>query len=127
MIIQVVKFQSGLPDEAVRRVMKERAPPFRALPGLPQKYYVRKHETGELAGIYQWDSEESLRAFRVSDLARTIPDAYQVVGQPHVETFEVLFPLRPEELTGATSQAMSAAFKDETPVGASRHEGPSAA
>ena len=61
-----------------------------------------------------------MRAFRVSDLARTIPDAYQVVGQPHVETFEVLFPLRPEELTGATSQAMSAAFKDETPVGASR-------
>ena len=25
MIIQVVKFQSGLPDEAVRRVMKERS------------------------------------------------------------------------------------------------------
>ena len=48
MIIQVVKFQSGLPDEAVRRVMKERAPRFRALPGLLQKYYVSGITQGAL-------------------------------------------------------------------------------
>jgi heme-degrading monooxygenase HmoA len=94
MIIQTVKFKSGLSDVEVRRTMEERAPQFRALPGLVQKYYVREVDGGEYSGIYLWDCEESLRSFRSSDLARTIPTAYQVVGQPRVETFEVLFPLR---------------------------------
>ena len=94
MIIQYVKFKSGLTDEQIRGIMDERAPRFRALPGLIQKYYARETQTGEFAGIYLWDSEESLRAFRESELARTIPIAYQVVAPPRVETLEVLFPLR---------------------------------
>jgi heme-degrading monooxygenase HmoA len=97
MIIQTVKFRSGLSEEAVRRVMEERAPQFRALPGLLQKWYVREPATGEFSGVYVWDSDESLRAFRASDLARTIPAAYEVLAPPRVETFEVLFPLRAVE------------------------------
>ncbi len=80
-------------DEAARRIMEERAPQYRAIPGLLQKYYVREPQTGEFAGIYFWDSEESLRAFRASELARTITSAYQVVEPPRVETLELLFPL----------------------------------
>jgi hypothetical protein len=94
MIIQTVKFKSGLSDAEVQRTMEQRAPQFRALPGLLQKYYVREVDSGEYSGIYLWDCEESLRSFRGSDLARSIPAAYHVVGQPRVETFEVLFPLR---------------------------------
>jgi hypothetical protein len=94
MIIQTVKFKSGISDAEVRRTMEERAPQFRALPGLLQKYYVREVGSGEHSGIYIWDGEESLRSFRSSELARSIPTAYQIVGQPRVETFEVLFPLR---------------------------------
>jgi heme-degrading monooxygenase HmoA len=97
MIIQVVAFASGLSIEDAQRVMAERAPQYRALPGLLQKYYVRDPATGELGGISLWDTAESLRVFRASDLARTIASAYRVVGQPRVATFEVLFPLRPEE------------------------------
>ena len=51
-------------------------------------------ETGEYTGIYLWDSEQSIREFRESELARTIPSAYQVAGQPRIEIFEVLRPLR---------------------------------
>ena len=94
MIIQTVKFKSGLPDVEVRAMMENRAPQFRALQGLLQKYYGREGETGEHSGIYLWDGEESLRSFRSSELARSIPAAYRVVGQPRIETFEVLFPLR---------------------------------
>lgn len=96
MIIQVVKFRPGLTDEEVRATMNERAPQFRALPGLLQKYYMREEATGEYAGFYFWDSAESLQAFRASELARTIPQAYQAQGTPRVETFEELFTLRPE-------------------------------
>ncbi len=75
--------------------MEERAPQYRALPGLLQKYYVREGETGEYAGIYLWDSEESMREFRDSELARTIPTVYKVVGQPRVEILDMILPLRP--------------------------------
>ena len=94
MVIQAVKFKSGLTDAEVRQTMEERAPQFRALPGLVQKYYLRDVETGEYSGMYFWDSDQSLGEFRKSELARTIPIAYKVIGQPRVETYEVIFPLR---------------------------------
>lgn len=94
MFIQFVKFKSGLSDEEVRRTMEARAPEFRAIPGLVQKYYVHEAETGEYAGIYIWESEEALNEFRDSELARTIPKAYQISGGPRVELLEVLTPLR---------------------------------
>ncbi|MFW9842202.1 MAG: YdhR family protein [Candidatus Thorarchaeota archaeon] len=94
MIIQVVKIKSGLSDAEVARVMKERAPQFRALPGLVQKYYGYEKNTGEFTGIYLWDTEESISDFRQSELAQTIPAAYEAQGSPRIEFFEVLFQLR---------------------------------
>jgi heme-degrading monooxygenase HmoA len=94
MIILTVKFKSALSDSDVLQVMKERAPGFRALPGLIQKYYGREKETGEFTGIYVWDSEESLREYRETELARTIPEAYKAEGQPRIEVFEVPLMLR---------------------------------
>ena len=94
MIILSIKFKSALSDSDVERIMKERAPRFRALPGLVQKYYGREQDTGEFTGIYVWDSEESLREYRKSELARTVPQAYQAQGQPRIEVFEVPLVLR---------------------------------
>src|SRR5689334_21128376 len=39
MLVLMYKFESRLPAADVRRIMRERAPLFRALPGLVQKYY----------------------------------------------------------------------------------------
>ena len=75
MLIQTVKFNSTLSEAEIQRVMEERAPQFRALPGLLQKYYLRDVQTGEVGAVYIWDSEESLRAYRQSDLAQTIKKA----------------------------------------------------
>ena len=94
MIIQFVKFKSGLSDAEVQHVMKERAPQFRSLPGLVQKYYGHEKQTGEFTGIYFWDSEQSMREFQQTELARTIPVAYKVASPPRTEFFEVMFPLR---------------------------------
>ena len=94
MIIHSVKFKSALSFSEVERIMKERAPAFRALPGLIQKYYGHEQETGELTGIYIWDSMQSLQEFRKTELARTIPKAYQAEGQPRIEVFEVPLVLR---------------------------------
>jgi hypothetical protein len=92
--IQFVKLKSGLSDAEVRRIMEERAPQFRAIPGLVQKYYGREAATGAYAGIYVWGSEASMRAFLDTELRRTIAQAYQTTEPPRVEFFEVLFRLR---------------------------------
>jgi heme-degrading monooxygenase HmoA len=105
MVIQFVKLRSRLPDGDVRRLMEERSPQFRQVPGLLQKYFCRESTTGEYAGVYLWESEESMRRYRQSELARTTPAAYKVEGQPRVEVFEVLFPLRSEGLAAAWAEA----------------------
>ena len=101
MIVQFVKFKSDLSDYEFRRIMEERAPQYRALPGLVQKYYIRESETGDYAGIYFWDSEESMREFLQSELARSIPAVYKAAGQSRVEIFEITLVLRPEEQPSA--------------------------
>ncbi len=94
MVIQFVKFKSGLADEKVLQTQQDRAPQFRALPGLIQKYYYRDPKTGEYGAVFLWDSHESLRAFRESELARTIPIAYEVEAPPRIEILDVIFALR---------------------------------
>ena len=93
MLIHFVRFKTQLPEEEVRRIMEERAPRFRReAPGLVQKYYGYEPESGAFCGCYIFDSEESRQAFRQSELARTIPTAYQA-EEMRIEVYEVLFPL----------------------------------
>jgi heme-degrading monooxygenase HmoA len=94
MIVQTVMFKSGLSGEEVRQTIEDRAPQYRALTGLLQKLYIKNKETGEYGGIYMWKDEESLEAFRRSELAKTIPEAYKVEGQARRETVEVIYTLR---------------------------------
>lgn len=94
MIMQVVHLKSALSEDELLAIAHERAPQFRALSGLVQKYYLKRPGTGEYAGVYIWDSMESLAAFRQSDLAESIAAAYEVSEPPEVEISEVMFPLR---------------------------------
>jgi hypothetical protein len=98
MFILIVKFHSGLADTEVRRNMEDRLSMFRAVPGLLQKYYAQETSTGDYCGIYLFDSEESLRDYRNSELARSIPPTYQLDGPARVEMMELLYPLRPENI-----------------------------
>ena len=97
MIVQVVKFKTGLSDEEASETITERAPHYEALLGLRQKLYIKEQGTGEYGGIYICDDVESMREFRESDLAATIPEAYRVEGKPRVEIFEVVSVLRAEQ------------------------------
>ena len=94
MIIQFVKLKSKLDETELLSRAQERKPQFEALPGLLQKYYVKLDDPGQFGGMYIWDSPESLMAFRDSDLAKSIPEAYEVIEAPEVELMKVLFQLR---------------------------------
>jgi heme-degrading monooxygenase HmoA len=94
-IIQIVRFRSGLPDEKVVENYKARAPQYREVEGLVQKYYLRYPDTGEVGAVYVWESSEAIRAFHESELGRSIGDTYQVQGEKVLENAEVLLVLHP--------------------------------
>ena len=90
----LVRFRSELSYEEVVRVIDDRAPDFRALDGLHQKYYLQDAESGEYAGFYLWNSPDDLAEYRESELRASIATAYQTVGEPRVELYKVIKPLR---------------------------------
>ena len=89
-----VRLRSKLSHDEVVAIMKERAPEFRALEGLEQKYYLHDPETGDYGGFYVWRSLDDALAYLASDLAATIAAAYECVAPPEVTVHEILMPLR---------------------------------
>jgi len=89
--------KTKLSREEFERRYKERLPRFREVAGLVQKYYAYDEATGDWAGIYLWDSEESLARYLDSDLRKTIPTAYELTEPPRLERFRIVDALRAPE------------------------------
>ena len=94
MIIVTIAFETDLSEQDVYKVAEERLPLFREVPGLVQKYYVKGSQPNQYSGTYIWDSMQSFQNYRASELAATIPAAYQVKGQPKVEIGSLFTQLR---------------------------------
>ncbi len=80
----------------MQATFEARADQYRQVPGLTEKIYVRFRDTGEFGAVYVWESEEAMARFRETDLARTIPSAYQVEGAPRTELGDVQLVVQPE-------------------------------
>lgn len=93
--ILFVRVKTDLDTEELERRLMERRPRFREIPGLVQKIYGRDESSGDICGIYFFENEESLAAFRKSELAKTIPTAYEATDVRR-EVYEVLYPLYPD-------------------------------
>ena len=93
-VLVLVRLKSKLPREELVQRYKERMPDFRALTGLIQKYYVEDPATGEIGGLYLWDSKESLDSYMQSELRKTIGSIYEAVELPRVEVVTVIDILR---------------------------------
>ncbi len=96
MIVSLVRFKSRLSDDAVRATFEERADRYRNVPGLVEKIYLRFRASGEFGAVYVWDSEQALMDFRETELARTIPDVYEVEDAPLAELADVCLVIQPE-------------------------------
>ena len=90
--ILFVRIKSRLDAEEFERRLVERRPGFRDVPGLVQKIYGREEASGDVCGIYFFENEEAVAAFRETELARTIPAAYEAVDVRR-EVYDVLYPL----------------------------------
>lgn len=93
--ILFVRAKSSLDPKELERRLLERRPRFHDVPGLIQKIYGQDPETGAVCGIYFFESQTALSEFRESELAKTIPTAYEAV-EFRPEVYEVLYPLHPE-------------------------------
>ena len=90
-----VRIKSRLETKEIERRLLERRSRFLEVPGLVQKIYGRDGATGDVCGIYFFDNQAALDAFRETELAQTIPAAYEAIDIRR-EVYEVLYPLRPE-------------------------------
>ena len=93
MIVQFVQFESALTEEEVVQVARDRQDEYAATPGLVQKFYLKLGKPNHYGGFMIWETPEALQAFRESELAKTIPASYKVIGAPDVDIHEMLFPL----------------------------------
>jgi len=93
--ILYVRIKTDLDAQEFDRRLQERRPRFREVPGLVQKLYGRDQATGDVCGIYFFESKQALNAFRESELAQTIPSAYEATDVRR-EVYELLYPLWPE-------------------------------
>jgi hypothetical protein len=93
MEVLFILYKSALPTEKVLDLFEERSNKYREVTGLLQKLYVHDEETGQVGGIYIFDSKKSLEAFRDSDLAGSISDAYRFTESPTKRVFRVAMTL----------------------------------
>ena len=94
--ILYVRIKSDLDPEELDHRLNERKSRFLEVPGLIQKIYGRDEATGDVCGIYFFENKESLASFRDTELAKTIPTAYEATDVRR-EVYEVLYPLKPEQ------------------------------
>ena len=94
--ILFVRIKSKLDPEELERRVLERKPRFLDVPGLIQKIYGRDEITGDICGIYFFEDSSSLDHYRKTELAKTIPTAYEAM-EVRKENYNVLFSLRPEK------------------------------
>lgn len=93
--ILFVRVKSGLEPGELERRLTGRLPQFKGVPGLVQKIYGRDESTGDVCGIYFFENQAALSAFMETDLAKTIPGAYEA-KEIRREVYEVLYSLHPD-------------------------------
>jgi hypothetical protein len=80
--------------EDIEKTSESRADKYRQVSGLMQKYYVLDKENDRVGGVFVFDSQESLVAFRESDLAKSTGEAYKFLEPPHTQALEIAKVLR---------------------------------
>lgn len=90
-----VRVKSKLDEKELERRALERKPEFLKIPGLIQKVYGKDPSTGDACGIYFFESKEALGHYVQTELAKTIPSAYEAI-EIRKEVYDVMFPLYPD-------------------------------
>jgi hypothetical protein len=102
--VLVILYKSALPIDRVKQLFRERSQRYRDVIGLLQKLYVHDPSTGEVGGVYLFESKKDLDVFRSSDLENSIGRAYQFIEPPTIRAFEVVQTLHAQPTVGITAE-----------------------
>lgn len=94
-VLFISGLEIGLGIEAALVKIRNRNHLFEAVTGLRQKYYSWDQGSGAYRGIYIFDSEEHLVAFRNSDLRKSTAEAYQLRTPPIINRATLISQLNP--------------------------------
>ncbi len=90
MELLVLLFKSRLSMEEMSKISEKRVQEYRKVNGLLQKFYVRDPASGQVGGVFVFDSKENLEAFKKSDLAKSTAEVYKSLESPSIRVLEVL-------------------------------------
>ena len=94
MKLLIFLFKSGLSTEEILKVSEGRAEQYRKVKGLVQKYYVQYEQSNHVGGVFVFDTDENLKAFRESELAKSTGEAYQFTEPPSTRILDIVKTLR---------------------------------
>ena len=104
MSVLLILYKSALGIDRIKQLFRERALKYRDVPGLVQKLYVHDPATGEVGGIYVFDSNEHRDAFRGSELEKSIRETYRFTEPPTIRSLDVVHALQQESVSPPDSR-----------------------
>jgi hypothetical protein len=90
----VLLFETGLKIEDLIKTSNERFEKFKHVKGLLQKFYISDQNSNEIGGICVFDTKENLKAFRESELSKSISEAYKFLHPEDATFYDVSRTLR---------------------------------
>ena len=90
MKILMMFFRSKKSFEEMIKLSETREDLYKNVPGLLQIVYMKDERTNLAGSILFFDNEESLNAYRVSDLAKSIPNIYDLIQPPELQIFDLI-------------------------------------
>ena len=90
MKILMMFFRSKKSFDEMIKLSETREDLYKKVPGLQQIVYMKDERTNQAGSILFFDDEESLNAYRVSDLVKSIPEVYDLIQPPEVQIFDLI-------------------------------------
>lgn len=90
-----VRFHSEKPLAEIQAMSEASRSAFRQVPGLQEKFYVRNEESGEVGGVYLFDSLEHLEAYVSGPIMQAMPERFAMRDEPRLEILDVRGELAP--------------------------------
>ncbi|NMM83315.1 hypothetical protein B2J88_02910 [Rhodococcus sp. SRB_17] len=87
MYLLSVRFRSEKSREELQAMSVASLPMFRQMPGLVEKYFVENTVTGEVGGIYVWETLEQVQGYLNGPVIAAMPGRF---AMPKPLTYEIL-------------------------------------
>ncbi|MGF0258075.1 YdhR family protein [Rhodococcus erythropolis] len=89
MYLLSIRFRAGKPHQEIQAMSAASLPMFRKMPGLLEKYFVENSETGEVGGIYLWETVEQVQEYLDGPVVAAMPERFGLTEPLTYEIFEV--------------------------------------